>query len=50
MLVGYATVSCTRQDLDGQIKQLKERGCEKCSYEKYSGKSIDPMGCFVQPR
>lgn len=38
---GYARVSSTDQNLDRQIEQLKEYGCDKIYQEKQSGKNID---------
>ena len=37
MLVGYARVSSTGQNLDSQIEALKEIGCKKIFMEKKSG-------------
>lgn len=37
MLVGYARVSSTGQNLDSQIEALKNIGCEKIFMEKKSG-------------
>jgi len=39
MKVGYARVSTTDQNLDGQVIKLKEVGCDKLFEEKQSGKS-----------
>jgi DNA invertase Pin-like site-specific DNA recombinase len=41
MKIGYARVSSTEQNLDVQLKQLQEMGCEKIYQEKISGKSAD---------
>lgn len=41
MLVGYARVSSTDQDLTIQLEQLKNYGCEKTFSEKASGKDAD---------
>lgn len=38
---GYARVSSAGQNLDAQIKQLKEAGCEVIFYEKVSGRNKD---------
>jgi DNA invertase Pin-like site-specific DNA recombinase len=37
--IGYARVSTTDQDLDGQVAQLKSHGCEIVRSEKVSGGS-----------
>ena len=39
MKVGYARVSSVGQNLESQIKSLKEFGCEKIFQEKISGTS-----------
>ena len=39
MKVGYARVSSVEQNLESQIKSLKEFGCEKIFQEKVSGTS-----------
>ncbi|MCW8833302.1 MAG: recombinase family protein [Colwellia sp.] len=41
MKIGYARVSSTEQNLEVQLKQLQEIGCEKIYQEKVSGKSAD---------
>ena len=41
MLVGYARVSSTGQNLDSQIQALKKFGCTKIFMEKRSGKQYD---------
>jgi DNA invertase Pin-like site-specific DNA recombinase len=41
MLVGYARVSSTGQNLDSQIEALKNIGCEKIFMEKKSGTSYE---------
>jgi DNA invertase Pin-like site-specific DNA recombinase len=41
MIIGYARVSSTDQNLDRQIKQLKEFGCDYIVEEKISGESRD---------
>ena len=40
MKVGYARVSSVGQNLESQIKSLKEHGCEKIFQEKVSGTSL----------
>jgi DNA invertase Pin-like site-specific DNA recombinase len=39
MILGYARVSATDQDYNGQIERLKAAGCERLFSEKVSGKS-----------
>ena len=39
--VGYARVSSTDQDFDGQIERLKAAGCDRVFAEKASGKSTN---------
>lgn len=41
MIIGYARVSSSDQNLDRQIKELKEYGCERIFSEKFSGKNFD---------
>ena len=41
MIIGYARVSSTGQNLDVQIEKLTKAGCEKIFQEKESGKSTD---------
>lgn len=41
MKIGYARVSTTGQNLDGQIKRLKEVGCKTVFEEKISGARKD---------
>ena len=41
MIIGYARVSSTGQNLDVQIEKLTKAGCEKIFQEKESGKSAD---------
>lgn len=41
MLVGYARVSSTGQNLDSQIEALKNIGCEKIFMEKKSGTNTE---------
>lgn len=42
MLIGYARVSTTDQNLDIQLKALTEHGCERIYQEKVSGAQKDP--------
>lgn len=41
MIFGYARVSSKDQNLERQIKELKEYGCERIYTEKQSGKDFD---------
>ncbi|WP_313040739.1 recombinase family protein [Sphingobium yanoikuyae] len=41
MLVGYARVSTTDQDLTVQLERLSQAGCEKVFSEKQSGSTAD---------
>ncbi len=41
MIIGYARVSTSGQNIDGQYEKLKAFGCEKIYLEKQSGKSSD---------
>lgn len=40
MIIGYARVSTKEQNLDRQIKDLEDYGCEKIFLEKQSGKNF----------
>lgn len=40
MIIGYARVSSKSQNLDRQIKELEEFGCDKIFQEKQSGKNF----------
>jgi DNA invertase Pin-like site-specific DNA recombinase len=40
--IGYARVSSTDQDFDGQVERLMAAGCNKVFSEKVSGKSAHP--------
>lgn len=44
MLVGYARVSTTDQNLDFQMKALADAGCKKFFDDKLSGSRIDRPG------
>jgi hypothetical protein len=41
MFVGYARVSTTDQNLDGQLEELQAAGCTKVYHEKLSGALTD---------
>jgi DNA invertase Pin-like site-specific DNA recombinase len=45
---GYARVSSTTQDYQGQVDALKAHGCDKIYSEKVSGKSTDDRNQFKQ--
>ena len=44
MKIGYARVSTTDQNLDGQLQTLKENGCEKIFTDKSTGRNINRDG------
>lgn len=44
MIIGYARVSTTDQNLDRQLSMLKEYGCEKIIEEKFTGTVKDRHG------
>lgn len=46
MLVGYMRVSTLDQQLDRQLIQLEEAGCEKIFEEKVSGKNVSDRDVF----
>lgn len=48
MKIGYARVSTVDQNLDRQINQLEEVGCNKIFKEKVSGKSKDNREVFKE--
>ena len=41
MLIGYCRVSTTEQNLDRQIKSLKNYGCERIYCDKSTGKNFN---------
>jgi len=41
MKYGYARVSTRHQDLEGQLRQLEEEGCDKIYFEKITGTKSD---------
>ena len=41
MKIGYARVSTTEQNLDGQIQVLKSHGCQKIFKDKSTGRNTD---------
>lgn len=48
MIYGYARVSSKSQNLDYQLTQLKEYGCEKIYKEKTSGRALDNREQFTK--
>lgn len=40
VIIGYARVSSTDQNLSRQVEELKKFGCEKIFTEKQSGRNI----------
>src|SRR5699024_5667420 len=50
MIIGYARVSSKEQNLDRQIKELKDFGCEKIFAEKYSGKNFKDRTVYHEMR
>lgn len=48
MKVGYARVSSKDQNLDRQIKELKEAGAEKIFKEKKSGRNVQDREEFIK--
>jgi DNA invertase Pin-like site-specific DNA recombinase len=46
MKIGYARVSSTDQDFDGQVERLKAAGCERVFSEKVSGKALNGRGAL----
>ena len=50
MIIGYARVSSKEQNLDRQIKELKDFGCEKIFTEKYSGKNFQDRTVYHKMR
>lgn len=41
MIIGYARVSTSGQDLESQIEELKNKGAEKIYSEKFTGTRVD---------
>lgn len=50
MIIGYARVSSKTQNLDRQIKDLKQFGCDKVFQEKQSGKSFSSQPVYKELR
>jgi len=50
MIIGYARVSSKEQNLDRQMKELKDFGCEKIFTEIYSGKNFQDRTVYHKMR
>jgi len=50
MIIGYARVSSKEQNLDRQIQELQNHGCEKIFTEKQSGKSFKNRPVYQEMR
>src|SRR5690625_223029 len=50
MIIGYARVSSKSQNLDRQIQDLKEFGCDKIFEEKQSGKNFTERPVYNEMR
>ena len=50
MIIGYARVSSKTQNLDRQIKELEQFGCDKIFQEKQSGKNFSSRSVYKELR
>jgi len=50
MIIGYARVSSKQQNLERQLKDLQEFGCERIYQEKQSGKSFKERNTYNKMR
>jgi len=50
MIIGYARVSSKEQNLDRQIQELENFGCEKIFTEKQSGKNFKERNVYHEMR
>ena len=48
MIIGYARVSSKIQNLERQIKELEQQGCDKVFQEKQSGKNLSSRPVYKE--